>query len=52
MKPFLLFFAIIVLYYIIVFKVAVQAFDHEITRYFKAYLIQTRSTDGNKLHIK
>ena len=33
-------------------KVAVQAFDHEITRYFKAYLIQTRSTDGNKLHIK
>ena len=33
-------------------KVAVQACDHEITRYFKAYLIQTRSTDGNKLYIK
>ena len=33
-------------------KVAVQASDHEITRYFKAYLIQTRSTDGNKLYIK
>ena len=30
---------------------AVQACDHEITRYFKAYLIQTRSTDGNKLYI-
>ena len=34
------------------FKVAVQACNHEITRYFKAYLIQTRSTDGNKLYIK
>ena len=33
-------------------KVAVQACDHEITRYIKAYLIQTRSTDGNKLYIK
>ena len=30
-------------------KVAVQACDHETTR---AYLIQTRSTDGNKLYIK
>ena len=36
----------------ILIKVAVQACDHEITRYFKAYLIQTRSTDGNKLYIK
>ena len=34
------------------FKVVVQVCDHEITRYFKAYLIQTRSTDGNKLYIK
>ena len=34
------------------FKVAVQVCDHEITRYFKAYLIQTRRTDGNKLYIK
>ena len=33
-------------------KVAVQVCDHEITRYFKAYIIQTRSTDGNKLYIK
>ena len=33
-------------------KVAVQACDHEITTYFKAYLIQTRSTDGNKLYVK
>ena len=30
---------------------AVQACNHEITRYIKAYLIQTRSTDGNKLYI-
>ena len=34
------------------FKVAVQACDHETTRHNKAYLIQTRSTDGNKLYIK
>ena len=34
------------------FKVAVQACDHETTRHTKAYLIQTRSTDGNKLYIK
>ena len=33
-------------------KVAVQACDHETTRHTKAYLIQTRSTDGNKLYIK
>ena len=33
-------------------KVAVQACNHEITRYFKAYIIETRSTDGNKLYIK
>ena len=33
-------------------KVAVQACDHEITRYFKAYLIQNRSTDGSKLYTK
>ena len=35
-----------------VLKVAVQACDHETTRHTKAYLIQTRSTDGNKLYIK
>ena len=33
-------------------KVAVQACDYETTRHTKAYLIQTRSTDGNKLYIK
>ena len=33
-------------------KVAVKACDHDTTRYIKAYLIQTRSTDGNKLYIK
>ena len=33
-------------------KVAVQVCNHEITRYFKAYLIQTRRTDGSKLYIK
>ena len=33
-------------------KVAVQACDHETTRHTKAYLIQTRSADGNKLYIK
>ena len=37
---------------ILTFKVAVQACDHETTRHTKAYLIQTRSTDGNKLYIK
>ena len=37
---------------LLLFKVAVKACDHEITRYIKAYLIQTRSTDGNKLYIK
>ena len=36
------------LYYL----VAVQACHHETTRHTKAYLIQTRSTDGNKLYIK
>ena len=30
-------------------KVAVQACDHETTRHTKAYLIKTRSADGNKL---
>ena len=34
------------------FKVAVQACDHETTTHTKAYLFQTRSTDGNKLYIK
>ena len=43
--------AIIVIYNIAI-KVAVKACDHEITRYIKAYLIQTRSTDGIKLYIK
>ena len=33
-------------------KVAVEACDHEIIRYIKACLIQTRSTDCNKLYIK
>ena len=35
-----------------VLKVTVQACDHETTKHTKAYLIQTRSTDGNKLYIK
>ena len=37
---------------IISLKVAVQACNHEIIRYIKAYLIQTRNTDGKKLYIK
>ena len=38
--------------YSLTLKVAVQACDHETTRHTKAYLIQTRSTDGNKFYIK
>ena len=30
----------------------VQACDYETTRYIQVYLIQTRSTDGNKLYIR
>ena len=43
---------LVLIYGDIPFKVAVKACDHEITRYIKAYLIQARSTDGNKLYIK